>query len=286
MRLLQWGSEMPIEQFDNIDDLDPLNPLDDDPVSEGDDHLRGIKNALQGNVTGDALETRLMVASIIRAFVDANRFTAIDELAVKGDLIDIDHSAFNLDALLTIRNNIGAIRMIIESVAGSAKLQQAQSDGVSTVKTWLAFARNGGVASFFNDLVAMQTVDTSAANSSAEIFDSLENPKPVGFNSLVQIATPGTFTVSNAENGTRQRTGNVGITITLPNSALVNGWTMILQKGTVTGVAFDTISAPGTLRWYKGDEIATGNRQLQQGGICTIAQNSTGVYDIWGNGLS
>ena len=277
---------MPIEQFDNIDDLDPLNPLDDDPVSEGDDHLRGIKNALQANVTGDDVETRLMVAAVIRAFADANRFTAIDELAVKGDLIDIDHSAFNLDALLTIRNNIGAIRMIIESVTGSARIQQAQSDGVSTPKSWLALTRNGGVRIFFNDVEAMQTVDPSAANSSAEIKDSTGTPKPIGFNTMVQAIPTGNFTVGEDECGTRQRSGNVGITVTLPNSALTTGWAMILQKGTVTGSAFDTITTPGTLRWYKGDEIVTGNRQLQQGGICTIAQNSTGVYDIWGNGLS
>lgn len=47
--------------FDYIDDLVPANPADTDNVSEGDDHLRGTKSALQGNVTGDATETRLLV---------------------------------------------------------------------------------------------------------------------------------------------------------------------------------------------------------------------------------
>ena len=205
---------------------------------------------------------------------------------VDGELLDVNNSLNDVETLLTLRNNIGSIRMLVQNVTGNAEIQQSQSDGVSVPETWISFARNGAVACFFDDVVAMRTADRTVANSSAEIFDNLGNVKPVGFNSMVQIATPGTFTVSDDENGTRQRTGNVGITVTLPNSALVSGWSMILQKGTVTGSAFDTITTPGTLRWYKGDEILTGNRSLGQGGVCTIAQNSTGVYDIWGNGLT
>lgn len=50
--------------FDNINDLVPANPIDDDPVDEGDNHIRGLKQALQGNVTGDALATQLLQAGI------------------------------------------------------------------------------------------------------------------------------------------------------------------------------------------------------------------------------
>ena len=61
--------------FDNIDDLVPANPLDNDPVDEGDDHLRGIKQALKGNVTGDATVTRLMIG---------NGVTIVGEASVNG----------------------------------------------------------------------------------------------------------------------------------------------------------------------------------------------------------
>ena len=58
---------MPLEpSFDNLDDLNVLNPASGDNVSEGDDHLRGIKNAVRGNVTGDATQTRLRVDGVDR----------------------------------------------------------------------------------------------------------------------------------------------------------------------------------------------------------------------------
>lgn len=42
-----------------IDDLDPSLPADNDFLVEGDDHLNGIKAALQGSVQGDADSTGL-----------------------------------------------------------------------------------------------------------------------------------------------------------------------------------------------------------------------------------
>lgn len=58
---------MPLEpKFDFIDDLNPLNPADGDPVAEGDDHLRGIKAALQANVKGDDTRTQLVVDGVDR----------------------------------------------------------------------------------------------------------------------------------------------------------------------------------------------------------------------------
>ncbi len=55
---------MPLETFGNIDDLVPANPDDDDLVLEGAAHLRGIKLSLQGNVTGDDAESRLVIDGV------------------------------------------------------------------------------------------------------------------------------------------------------------------------------------------------------------------------------
>lgn len=49
--------------FDYIDELNPDWPLPTDPKSEGDDHLRGIKLALQGNVRGNSSSTSLRVGA-------------------------------------------------------------------------------------------------------------------------------------------------------------------------------------------------------------------------------
>ncbi len=62
---------MPLEpDFDFIDDLDSANPVTDDEVNEGDNHIRGVKNALQGNVRGDALTTALLQAGVDALSVD------------------------------------------------------------------------------------------------------------------------------------------------------------------------------------------------------------------------
>ena len=62
---------MPLEpSFDNIDDLVTTNPAAGDGVNEGDDHLRGIKNALKGNVAGDALSTQLLQADLVALNAD------------------------------------------------------------------------------------------------------------------------------------------------------------------------------------------------------------------------
>ena len=50
-------------QFDNLDDLNSDWPLGTDPKSEGDNHLRGIKLALKGNITGDGTGTQLKVGA-------------------------------------------------------------------------------------------------------------------------------------------------------------------------------------------------------------------------------
>ena len=40
---------MGLEVVNVIEDLDPNWPLGDDPVSQGDDHIRNIKKAVQGS---------------------------------------------------------------------------------------------------------------------------------------------------------------------------------------------------------------------------------------------
>lgn len=52
---------MPLEaNFRWLDDLVVANPDTDDEVNEGDNHLRGIKSALAGSITGNATETRML----------------------------------------------------------------------------------------------------------------------------------------------------------------------------------------------------------------------------------
>lgn len=63
---------MPLETVNNIDDLDQNNPIDDDPVNEGDNHIRNVKLALQKNVGGDDVSTQLKQNDIVALNADAN----------------------------------------------------------------------------------------------------------------------------------------------------------------------------------------------------------------------
>ena len=61
---------MPLEAVTNIDDLVETNPIDDDPVDEGDNHIRNLKTALTKNVGGDDLTTQLKAADVDIVNVD------------------------------------------------------------------------------------------------------------------------------------------------------------------------------------------------------------------------
>ena len=77
--------------FDNIDDLVPANPVANDPVDAGDDHIRGIKNALKGNVSGDAVATQLLQAGVVALNADAKG------IQVSGQVLISDPAPVNPD---------------------------------------------------------------------------------------------------------------------------------------------------------------------------------------------
>ncbi len=74
---------MPLEpNFDNIDDLVSANPALDDEVNEGDNHIRGVKNALQGNVSGSDLRTALLQQGIEALGVDDKGAQVVGQVTV------------------------------------------------------------------------------------------------------------------------------------------------------------------------------------------------------------
>ena len=50
---------MGLETFGFIDSLNPDFPLSSDPVSEGDDHIRGVKLSVQGSIGGTDGQTTI-----------------------------------------------------------------------------------------------------------------------------------------------------------------------------------------------------------------------------------
>jgi len=113
---------MGIETFEYIDDLNAANPTATDNVSEGDDHLRGLKTTLKNtfpNVTGaiNATETELNyvdgVTSAIQTQLGAKQATISGLTSTGAELNVVDMSA-----------------------SGSTSGQLLTSNGTGSVSTW------------------------------------------------------------------------------------------------------------------------------------------------------
>ena len=127
--------------FDNIDDLNPLNPADNDPVEEGDDHLRGIKNALQANITGDATETRLVIAAGGQVIAIA----ADGSFAVVGFVLSLDSEA-DAAADMRLLNTEGSILLSQRNSSAAGDFRMIEGDaGGSFVQDWAHFNKGAGV---------------------------------------------------------------------------------------------------------------------------------------------
>jgi hypothetical protein len=118
---------MPLENsFDNIDDLNPDWPLGVDPKSEGANNLRGVKRALQGNVTGDGLETRLQGGGVADAFTVGELLAAL-----KGLLLEVNGTG-NPDTPVAVRvlGDAGGVQLGINA-NGDISLAQLDAAGVA-----------------------------------------------------------------------------------------------------------------------------------------------------------
>lgn len=81
---------MPVETFNYIDSLDPNNPTGFDQVSDGDDHIRGIKSALKNtfpNVKGQVVASEDDLNKLTGVGTTKNLFAAVtyDGYNIVGD---------------------------------------------------------------------------------------------------------------------------------------------------------------------------------------------------------
>lgn len=276
---------MPIESFGNIDDLDPLNPLDDDPVSEGDDHLRGIKESLQGNVSGDDLETRLLVAGLVAAFVSGAGFI------VQRDTIDLDNSLADAITILRLRNLDGGLTFEkFPGPDGSVFVRQVDADG-SNPKNVGQFERDGAVSWRFDGNEVFRTRDIAGAgNAGVEVKDGNGVLLPVGYNVMPRfdVAASSVRTLTFTDAGARFRLqANTGF-IQLGNmgdNAAVNCY--------VSSALGASIRVPvGTLlRFYEGaggqqDFNGAVDVPFEAGAAFTIVQFGATVFEAWGGALA
>ena len=113
---------MALETFGYIDDLVDTNPVPGDPVGQGDDHLRGIKESVQGNVAGDVLSTRLLVKNLNALVVSRNgaELTIFDLLGEAGSTLAT--MGFGSSSTLAIVNRLfGAQFALLGTDAGGVQ---------------------------------------------------------------------------------------------------------------------------------------------------------------------
>ena len=163
---------MALEPVTNLDDLVVTNPTDTDPVSEGDNHIRNLKVALAANVTGDAVNTRLLSGGALKFQVKA------DGAEVTGDL---DLLVATLLQIITSVDATQTIRMLnadtpdlgvaIQQEILTGKVTIGETDGAGVAgNSWAIFDRALGVSLFFDNLLRLSTL-INGARSTGAVFD-------------------------------------------------------------------------------------------------------------------
>ena len=240
--------------FDNIDDLNRLNPADNDPVEEGDDHLRGIKQALQGNVTGDATETRLVIA-------DGGQVIAIaadGSFKVVGFVLSID-SEVDGAADVRILNTQGSVLLSQRNAAANGDFRIIEGDALGAfVQDWAHF--NKGAGSIF--LHANEPRIQTKANGADVIGQDLSVDN--------SLADQGTFMT------TRNLIGGSGL-----STAGGDGATVLTQRNSAGGFEKNILRGErdaATLVYFDGSiKIATSALGVDVLG--TLANGTTGDAD-------
>ncbi len=270
---------MPVEgDFDNIDSLEPTFPFDDDQVAEGPQHLRGIKNALQGNVSGDDVETRLLVNGIIAALVDATGLSVIDLPTLR-----VINSVVSQVAELKLLNATGGWTWLNQADSSELLLLQlSAADALEKVAA--TFFRDGAFTAAFDGVEAFATI-APTRNSSAEVRDFAGAQHPIGYNTMPPTTIAGATTLSAIHNGRLlQLTG--GSTLTLANPFA--GFAFNILCAAATG--FVQVPAGTTVQLYEGDGrrsfAGAASMALNLGSIMTFQQTTATSWNAWGGDVA
>lgn len=157
--------------------------------------------------------------------------------------------------------------------------------------TWVRMNYNGSVILFNDAVEQLQTQDNDAAytTSGAQVKDHGGTFRDIGYNVMPVVEQDTALTFNEAQVGAIvHKDAGGAITYTLPSGVSgaippVGATIMIANEDTET----ITISAAGTLRWFEGAGTpSTGNRSLDEGGVCTVYHYANTEWWIWGNGLS
>ena len=150
---------MGLEAVTWIDDLVPANPLDNDPVDEGDDHLRNIKVAVASGLTGSAVRAGLLHPGASEPSIQ----TAAGGADVRHPTSVTPNLGFrdNLNALLGDVGFQGTIMGMRGRIHGAA-IQIQGEDAGGVVRTLFQGDPDEGGGLYWQDGLAVQAVEDGA----------------------------------------------------------------------------------------------------------------------------
>ena len=271
---------MPLEtQFNNIADLNPAWPLSTDPVEEGADHLRGIKNSLQGNVQGSGTVTGLYNGSVNKPLGTVVQ-TRADGLAVRDSgsgnplmrgISSADVEQWNIGNIggeLTIRSLVLAGDIFIQwKDAGGATRTAIFVDGVGggVVLRHIADIKARTAAAGFELLGAparLQLMDVSGGNVAG-------NMRSFGADLIVDADAVGGDLYLQAQGVTRLRTTNSGIA--------VRGTAALVALQDLNGNALAEFSSDGSGHVYLNSQGPASGVYLRNQGVTALQATNAGT---------
>jgi len=203
---------MAIETFGFIDDLNAANPTATDNVSEGDDHLRGVKATLKStfpNITGaiNATETELNyvdgVTSSIQTQLGAKE--AADATIVKDADIGSTVQAYDADTAKTdTTQNYTKPQRSADTVDNDASFDLNAAQNFTCTPA-------GNVAITFTNIPDGQSGTIVLINSSGRTITAASTTKVMGDAVLSDVSTAGTYVIGYISDGTNVRIYNSAI---------------------------------------------------------------------------
>lgn len=245
-----------------------------------------------GNATSDLV---LYSSDTGRVQLIENETGGLDELhidfmqtldgTIKAQLGFVDNgSDFKLE------NEVSGGDMIIGS-NGAASVFALQRDGSTRVSIASSRTQVFDGEELANPAFSSEDWGLATEYSGLKVAAGGSTLRSVGFNQMnVTPFTTGSFNFFFKANCNNYYScdGSGALTLTLQDPGLsVDGqMVMITNTGAGGSTAVTINTGAQTLNWFNGSSVSTGNRSLAVGGICTIVRRDSGVFDIFGSGLS
>ena len=192
---------MALETFQYIDDLVATNPTATDNVSQGDDHIRGIKTTLKNtfpNVTGAITPTQTEL-NYVDGVTSAIQ-TQLDDKLISSD-IGTTIQGYDADTAKTdVTQNFTAPQRSADVVDNDGSFDLNSGTNFSCTPT-------GNITLTFTNIPDGQS-GTILLGNNGYIISAHTNTKVMGADMLTTITTAGTYVIGYISDGTNVRVYN------------------------------------------------------------------------------